>query len=54
MATASEDERLKLELEDEEEEVVLCECGVPKEEWHLCGAIAESNREVDFDETRGL
>lgn len=39
-------------LEDEEE-VVLCECGVPKEEWHLCAMIAEDNAEVSFDELRG-
>lgn len=38
----------------EDEEIALCECGLPKEDGHLCGMIAVDNREVDFDELRGL
>ena len=36
-----------------DEEVVLCECGRPKEDGHLCAMVAEDNAEVSFDEMRG-
>lgn len=47
-ATAGE---VRPEIDDEE--VVLCECGRPKEDGHLCAMVAEDNAEVSFDEMRG-